>query len=100
MPVPSDIAGLKLWLKADAITGLADGDPVTTWADSSGEGNDFTQGTAGNKPIYKTSILFGLPVVRFDGTDDVLLGGDLSADFPSAATLFVLFKPNSDTRYV
>lgn len=63
--------GLVGWWKADAITGLADGDAVSTWADSSGNGLDATQtGTA--RPTYKTGILNSLPVVRFDGTDDLL----------------------------
>lgn len=61
-----------LWLKADAITSLVDGDPVGTWADSSGNGRDATQATAGSKPTYKTAIQNGLPVVRFDGTSDFL----------------------------
>ena len=69
---PSDVSGLKLWLKADAIVGLSDGDPVTTWADSSGEGRDAAQATASKKPTYQTAELNGKPVVRFDGVDDVL----------------------------
>jgi hypothetical protein len=69
---PSDIAGLLLWLKADAITGLNDGDPVVTWPDSSGNGRDATQGAAGNRPTYETAVLNGKPVVRFDATDDRL----------------------------
>lgn len=64
--------GLQLWLKADAITGLSDGDPVSTWTDQSGNGNDATQQTAANKPLYKTNIVNGKPVVRFDGTSDLL----------------------------
>lgn len=74
---PSDIAGLKLWLKADAITGLSDGDAVTTWSDSSGQGNNAGQGTASKKPTYKTAIKNGLAIVRFDGTDDFM---DLATD--------------------
>jgi hypothetical protein len=57
-------------LRADAITGLNDNDPVATWLDSSGNGNNATQGTAGARPLYKTGIINGLPVVRFDATDD------------------------------
>lgn len=83
---PSDIAGLKLWLKADAITGLVDTDPVTTWPDSSGLGNDATQATAAKKPTYQTNELNGKPVVRFDGTDDFL--GTLLAWMP-LVTVFV-----------
>jgi hypothetical protein len=66
---PTDIANCELWLKADGIGGLSDGDPVGTWADSSGNGRDATQGTAGAKPTYKTGIQNGLPIVRFDGGD-------------------------------
>ena len=68
--LPTDITTLKLWLKANAIVGLNDGDVVTTWSDASGNGNDAIQSTVAKKPIYKTNIVNGLPVVRFDGTDD------------------------------
>lgn len=51
------------------ITGLADADPVGTWADRSGNGNDATQATAGFKPTYQTAEQGGQPVVRFDGGD-------------------------------
>jgi hypothetical protein len=65
---PDDIAGLECWLKADAI-GLADGDPVTTWQDSHTSNNDAT-GASGQ--TLQTNEINGLPVVRFDGTDDKL----------------------------
>ena len=56
------------WLRADAITGLNDGDPVSTWIPQV-YGNDAIQ-TGINRPLYKAGILNGKPVVRFDGTDD------------------------------
>lgn len=68
---PSQLAGLQLWLKADAITGLADGAAIGTWADSSGNGRNATQGTAGAQPTYKTGIINSLPVARFDGGDSL-----------------------------
>lgn len=71
--LPSDIAGLLAWYDANAITGLVNNDPVTTWADRRGAGPDATQGTAAKKPLFKTAILNGLPVVRFDGVDDLLV---------------------------
>lgn len=70
MTVPTDLSGLRLWYKADAIGSLANNDPVTTWIDSSGQGFDAGQATGGSKPLYKTNIQNGLPVVRFDGVDD------------------------------
>lgn len=66
------LTNLRVWLKADAITGLNDTDPVATWVDSSGAGNDATQGTAADRPIYRTNIVNGLPIVRFDGVSDFL----------------------------
>jgi hypothetical protein len=68
---PDNLADLRAWYKADAITGLSDGDPVSTWADSSGGGYDLTQ-TSTARPLYQTSTLNGLPVIEFDGTDDTL----------------------------
>lgn len=65
-PVGS-IPGLKLWLKADAITGLNDGAVVTTWNDSSSNNNNATQSNEGYKPVYKTNIVNGKPVLQFYG---------------------------------
>ena len=80
---PGKIAGLKVWLDAEkGFEALSDGDPVTTWLDQSGNGNDLTQATADKKPTYKISIVNGKPVVRFDGIDDFL-----------KATAFTLIQP-------
>ena len=73
---PADLPGLQVWLEADAITGLSDTDPVATWADLSVNGHDFVQATSGRRPLYRTGIINGLPVVRFDGTDDRLSNTD------------------------
>ena len=86
--IPSDISGLKLWLKATSLS-LSDNDPIGTWADSSGLGNDATQGTEANKPTYKTNILNGKPVVRFDGGDS-LTGTHGAISIPY--TIFVLMQ--------
>lgn len=48
---------------------LSDGDPVSTFADETGNGNDLTAGTA---PTFRTSQINGNPVVRFDGVGDFL----------------------------
>lgn len=68
---PFSVVGLRLWLKANSLA-LADDSPVDAWADSSGSGNDVTQGTGMKRPTFKTNQLNGLPVVRFDGIDDTL----------------------------
>lgn len=80
-----------LCLEADVIAG-ADDDPVTTWPDVSGSGNDAGQATAGAKPTYKTNILNGKPVVRFDGTADFM---SLASLITAAgdATMVIVFVP-------
>jgi len=69
---PDEISGLLLWYKADSISGLYDNDKVSQWDDQSGNDNHATQGTSDYQPIYKTSILNGKPVVRFDGSNDFM----------------------------
>lgn len=79
---PTDIAGLKYWVKADAGTNqsaggaaaTADGDPVGEWQDQSSNAQHLAQSTAANKPVLKTGAngINSKPVVRFDGTDDYL----------------------------
>lgn len=88
---PSDISGLLVWLKADAITGLSDGDPVTTWEDSGSNNNDATEAT--NKPVYKTNILNSLPVVRFTAASTHRLAiADNAGLNPTNITVFAVVK--------
>ncbi len=74
---PDDIEGLLLWLDADAITGLNHLDPVVTWEDQSGNGNDATQALAVRQPQYQTNVVNGLPAVWFNGGD--FMAGNVGA---------------------
>lgn len=55
--------------EADSIMGLSDGDPVTTWPDTSGSSRDLSGGGV-TRPLFKTNIFGTKPAVRFDGSDD------------------------------
>ena len=92
-PVPSPIStvGLNLWLKADSLT-LSDSDAVTTWTDSSGQGNNVSQSNATYRPLYKTNIFNGKPALLFDGTDDALYGGNITG-----STCFIVGKYTEST---
>ncbi len=68
---PDQIAGLQLWLKADAITGLSDGSAITTWTDSSGNGRDASRSTG--TILLKENIINGKPVVRFNPDFSMML---------------------------
>lgn len=63
------------WWDASALV-LSDTDPVATWSNlgTAGSAADLTQGTGAAQPLYvqSDSEFNGLPVVDFDGTDDVL----------------------------
>ena len=68
---PSVTADLKLHLDASQITGLSDGATVTIWTDKSGLGN---HATAAGTPIYKTGVLNGRPVIRFNDASSLPTG--------------------------
>lgn len=91
---------LELQLDARDIGGLSDGDPITTWTDSSAAGNDVTQATSGRRPVYKTNIIGTNPVVRFSGADDKSLYASFASSWSgfNGATVFALVQYNEDTN--
>ncbi|MCB0355846.1 MAG: hypothetical protein KDD40_02505 [Bdellovibrionales bacterium] len=100
---PKANSNLGLWLKASEM-GLSDGDPVTSWADLTSYGHNFSQGTSSNKPQYLANILNSKPVVRFDGTDDFLDSSYLPPTGTSARSVtFVitnLHRKNNSTLFI
>jgi PKD repeat protein len=88
---------LKLWLKADAGINLSSGG-VSQWVDQSGRGNHATQTTATLRPtVFTSPTLNNAPVIRFDGTDDVLTGTTIPNINSDNMTLFVLNSGNSQS---
>lgn len=78
--VPTDIANLALWVRADLGVTKDGSDLVATWADQSGNGRDLTEAT--NKPLWVASLISGQPAIRFDGTNDKLITPDFSLSQP------------------
>lgn len=74
---PDEIPGLVGWYHTDYTHGLSNDDPVATWHDKSGMGNDATQSVTASKPIYKTNVLNGYGVMDFNGTSHMLTLGDV-----------------------
>ena len=102
---PNRFSGLDGWWKADGTLwqnstrttlAVADDDPVGACDDASGNGRHLVQATAGLRPLYKTGIQNGLPVIRFDGIDDRLL---VTATSVSAWTVFVVANITSKINY-
>jgi hypothetical protein len=93
--VPTDIANLSVWYKADAITGLSDGAQLAAWPDSSGNGYT-TEQPFGVKPTYQTAELNALPVVRFKSPGDAN-DAALRSSAPIGATsktIFAVVRPS------
>lgn len=60
-----------VWYEGDGIS-LSNGASVSQWDDLSGNARHLTQATGSLQPTYQTNQLNTKPVIRFDGTDDVL----------------------------
>lgn len=98
--LPSDLAGLALWLNAETglyqddaatIPATADGHQIAVWQDQSGNARHAGQTVASKRFTLKLAIQNGRQVLRADGTDDFLLTANF-ASFPSKrGTLFAVF---------
>src|SRR5438876_404463 len=85
-----------IWLKADSITGLTNGQPAPMWIDTSGASNNASQGTTANQPQYYTNVINGNPVVHFDGVNDYFSLPNLFSG-ATQAEAFVVLKATADT---
>ncbi len=105
--VPTDIAGLQLWLKADAglyqdaaMTTLAvlDADPVGGWADQSGNANHATQATVDNRPLLKLAIQNSKAVVRFRESYSSLRTAAFSSALHPKTIILVYSQPSTSAQ--
>ncbi len=95
---------LKLWLKAgtgvysdDGCTSAAgDGGAVACWADQSGNGNNFTQSTAGYRPSFTTSGVNNQPLINFDGSSQYLEKSFTTAINTDDFTVYVVAHASSN----
>jgi len=93
---PRQLGIMQAWYRADAITSLADGDPVASWVDSTANARTLTQGTADYRPVYKVSIQNGRPAIRFDGSNGMLIGAFAGS---LQWTVFSVQRPDIFTSY-
>jgi hypothetical protein len=62
---PTQLSGCVLWLRSDLGIALNSGN-VGSWADQSGKGHNFSNGSAPNQPSYVANAYGNLPAVRGD----------------------------------
>ncbi|MBQ4822923.1 Calx-beta domain-containing protein, partial [Aquimarina sp. MMG016] len=82
--IPGNVgANLTVWLKSNvdvlngSSTAAADGEAVLQWNDQI-SGNELTNATAGQRPVFAENEMNFYPGVDFDGADDRLLDGSAS----------------------
>ena len=80
---------LEIWLKADALSGIKDGDAIGAWADASANKADFSSPTLVKRPIFKANFANGKPGLAFSGAQGMTTSKKYSLkDF----TVFIVFK--------
>lgn len=98
---PTDLSGCVGWWDAQQITGLTNGDPVATWTNlATGIGNFTAAGTA--RPTYTTGVTrLNAPVVRFDGTTDIMSTAAYDLSATTAVSVIVVFGAvTAGTQYI
>lgn len=63
--IPTAVSGLTLWLKADSLA-LANGASVSSWLDSSPNGNNANQAVSALQPIFVSNWRNGLPAINMN----------------------------------
>lgn len=77
---------------ADAITGLANEDPVSLWEDLSGNNYDIAQATPADQPTYIASAINGKPSVRFNGSSETLESAAFATPFSQPVTMYAVIN--------
>ncbi len=88
---------LVMWLKADSVEGVANGELVTRWNDSSGNGMACEQKDEAKRPHWIKNAIGGAPALRFDGTDDHLFLDHYPGLFHTyyQSTIFAVAQPRN-----
>jgi len=73
-------AGGVFVLDSRRISGLSDNDPISQWDDASRNTTNASQSTSSLRPVYRTSIQGGQPVVRFNVASN-FLSATVTSDF-------------------
>jgi len=88
MTTPNQLSGLIAWYRATDLA-LADGAAVATWVDQSSAGNNATQATPANQPIFHTTTGPNSgPAVFFTAAGHALRTSTLAATQPN--TIFIV----------
>jgi hypothetical protein len=91
-------ANIQLWFEADAGVTTNGSGNVSTWADQSGNGNNATNLTVANEPLWIGNALNGKPVLRFDGVNDELSSLN-DVNLTNGLSIFIIAKNATRKNY-
>lgn len=98
---PTNISGCSLWLDAaDSSVILLNSSAVSGWNDKSGNGRHFIQTSGVCQPTYVASGINSKNIVRFDGSNDLMIGSSgCKTLFQNLGeyTIFSVYKPSNLT---
>jgi len=97
---PPVTGGLELWYEAGTEQ-YADGSPVATWQDKSGNGRNLTAFDPGAAPVYHSSAVNGRAAIEFDGVRSLLKTYNSTFTLPQPTTFFIVYRsldPDTATR--
>lgn len=106
---PIIIPGCSLWLDGNDPAGnvgtnnytpIADGAALQNWIDKSGNGNSAMQGLSIYQPIFKTGILSGKSIIRFDAINPNIMAFNSAFLNGSSYSIFAVnIRRPKDTNY-
>jgi len=92
-----DSTNLRAWYMAEkgtyidaGVTESVHNDPVEEWHDQSGHDNHLINANLSEQPILRTNVVHGKPVIRFNGLDNFLDAGRITALEGKEFTIFVI----------
>jgi PKD repeat protein len=94
---PDQLPNLVVWLRADSVE--KDGsNKVSSWPNKIGV-NPFNQTDLNKQPTWVDNVWNGKPVIRFDGSNDVLNAGNSYNIGTNSRTIFIVARSNVNTNY-
>lgn len=98
LEVPDLTSGLLLDFDADTITGISDGDPISSWT-SKGANTLTLSATAGEttKPLFREAEINGHAALEFGGTNSIQGGSGVTIFASSTpSTQVVIYRPTGE----
>lgn len=92
---PTSFNNLIFWVKADGTVVTDANNFVSQWTDMSGSNNNMVQTDPTDRPVWQANGLNGKPVIKFDGVNDYLTGGDILDIQNSNRSIFMIGKSNT-----